>query len=74
MAKKSPKVIPINVWSINDVKELDLWLANQEGLKEQVSIAQIKEIRALLARACYDSANIIKILLNNGEKLHKEGK
>ena len=70
---KKPKLVPINVWSIENVNDLDLWLAHREGLKDQLNIAQIKELRAIIALAIFDSSNILRILLNNGEKLHKEG-
>lgn len=47
--------------------ELDLEIAKREGGKEQVNIAQIKEIRKIIARLIFENPYALGALIESGK-------
>jgi tagatose-1,6-bisphosphate aldolase len=58
---------------LETIEDVDLYLAEKEGLKEQVSIAQIKELRVHFATMLTEYPEALILVLQNGVKhLKKE--
>ena len=56
---------------VKNMNELAQLLCYGEGKKEQVNIAQMKEILKLLSVQLYVDADILMLLLKNGKRLTK---
>lgn len=54
-----------------NMNELATRIAAEEGLKKQVSIAQIKEILGKVADECWKSADTVRIIVDAGKRRAK---
>ena len=53
---------------LSTIQDIDLYIAEKEGLKEQVNIAQIAEIRAHMATLITEYPEALILMLQNGVK------
>lgn len=59
--------------SVKTCNELDLEIKRREGKKKKISIAQVKEVRRIIADLCVEDMEWMLVLVNNGMRRVKPG-